>query len=94
MYRLVEVRTKREQKDFIDFPLELYKGNPYFVPCLYGDEKKILRGDWHLKYSKQAFYLVYDGKKVVGRIQAIISRLSNEKQSQKKEKKRDKNDPR
>lgn len=84
MYRLVEVKTKREQKDFLDFPLKLYKGNPYFVPCLYGDEKKILRGDWHLKYSKQAFYLVYDGKKVVGRIQAILSRLSNEKQNQKR----------
>lgn len=84
MYRLVEVKTKREQKDFVDFPLKLYKGNPYFVPCLYGDERKILRGDWHLKYAKQAFYLVYDGKKVVGRIQAIISRLSNEKEKAKR----------
>ena len=31
----------REQREFLNFPLQLYKECPYFVPPLYGDEKKI-----------------------------------------------------
>ncbi len=84
MYRLKEVKTRKERKDFLDFPLKLYAGNPYFVPPLYGDEKKILKGDYHLNYCKQAFYLVYDGKRPVGRIQAILSYASNERRKQKR----------
>ena len=84
MYRLVKVSSKKEQRDFLELPLRLYKKCPYFVPALYGDEKKIVKGDWHLKYAKQAFYLVYEGKKAVGRVQAILSFQSNEKQHQKR----------
>lgn len=36
-----EVKTKKEQKEFLNFPLNLYKDNPYFVPPLYMDENKI-----------------------------------------------------
>ena len=36
-----KVTTKKQQKEFLDFPLKLYKDNPYFVPPLYMDEKKI-----------------------------------------------------
>ena len=43
MIEVREVKSKKEQKDFINFPLKLYKNNPYFVPPLYGDEKKIFR---------------------------------------------------
>ena len=43
MIEVKEVKTKKEIKEFINFPLNLYKNNPYFVPCLYGDEKKCLR---------------------------------------------------
>ena len=33
-----EVKTKKEIKEFVNFPLNLYKGSPYFVPELYGEE--------------------------------------------------------
>ncbi|MCR5553035.1 MAG: hypothetical protein K6F19_07925, partial [Oscillospiraceae bacterium] len=46
MLSVVEVKTKKQQKDFLDFPLRLYKGCPYFVPPLYGDEKKMFRADY------------------------------------------------
>ncbi len=79
MYRLIEVKTRKEIRDFINFPLNLYKNNPYFVPPLYGDELKLFRkDDYHKKYNDVAFYLVYEGKRVVGRIQAILSYRSNE----------------
>ena len=85
MYQLVEVTTKKQIRDFIQFPLKLYKGNPYFVPPLYGDEKKLFsKKDYHLKTNDTCFYLVYDGKNVVGRIQAILSYPSNERRKQKR----------
>ena len=38
MLEVKEVKTKKEQRDFLNFPLDLYKDNPYFVPPLYMDE--------------------------------------------------------
>lgn len=79
------VRTRKEIKDFIEFPLKLYKNNPYFVPCLYGDEKAMFKKDY--LYRDQAEYeswVVYDGKKVVGRVTAILQLASNAKWKQKR----------
>ena len=44
---IVEVRTKKQQKEFIEYPLRLYKDSPYFVPPLYGDEKRFLATKTH-----------------------------------------------
>ena len=41
-----KVTTKKQQKEFLDFPLKLYKDNPYFVPPLYMDEKKIFNKNY------------------------------------------------
>ncbi|MGM9814107.1 MAG: N-acetyltransferase [Candidatus Enteromonas sp.] len=79
------VCTKKEIKDFIEFPLKLYKNNPYFVPCFYGDEKAMFKKDY--LYRDQAEYeswVVYDGKKVVGRVTAILQLASNAKWKQKR----------
>ncbi len=80
MYTVRKVTTRRQARAFCDFPLKLYRGNPYFVPPLYGDEMALFRKD-HYRHldSPSAFFLCYDGKKVVGRIQAILSLPSNEK---------------
>ncbi len=43
MVEIREVKTRKEQKEFIEFPLKLYKDNPCFVPPLYGDEKKMFK---------------------------------------------------
>ena len=43
MVNIKEVSSKKDVKEFINFPLRLYKNNPYFVPPLYGDEKAILK---------------------------------------------------
>ena len=79
------VRTKKEIRDFVNFPLELYKGNPYFVPCFYADELALFRKDY--LYRDQADYIcfsVYEGKKIVGRVCAILQKVSNEKWKQKR----------
>ena len=74
------VETRRELRRFVKFPLELYKGCPYYVPGLYMDEMSALDMDKNPmgKYSKTEKYLAYyaDGK-VVGRVMAIINEIAN-----------------
>ncbi len=85
MIEIREVKTKKEQKLFLNFPLKLYKGNPYFVPPLYGDEKKIFRADY--MYYDQAdakYFLAFREGKVVGRISGILQKAANEKWGQKR----------
>lgn len=38
MVEIVEVKTRKQLKDFIMFPFKLYKDNPYWVPPLIMDE--------------------------------------------------------
>ena len=85
MLVIKEVKTKKEQKEFIDFPLNLYKGNDCFVPPLYGDEKKIFRKDYVYNDTCDAVYFnAYRDGKIVGRISGIIQRASNEKRNEKR----------
>ena len=46
MITVEQVLTKKQQKEFLDFTLKLYKDNPYFTPPLYMDEKKIVHQDF------------------------------------------------
>jgi len=85
MVQIVEVRSKKDIKEFINFPLKLYKNEPNFVPPLYADEKAIFKKD--NVYSEQAesvFYLAKRENNTVGRIQGILQKVSNEKWSQKR----------
>ena len=85
MVEIKEVKTRKDIKEFIEFPLRLYKDNPYFVPPLYMDEKSLFKKN--TVYSEQAesvFYLATQDGKTVGRIQGILQRVSNEKWNQKR----------
>ncbi len=85
MIDVVEVKTKREIKRFIEFPLKLYKDNKYFVPPLYGDEKKLFKKEH--TYSDQCetvYYNAYRDGVQVGRISGILQRAANEKWGQKR----------
>lgn len=85
MIEVREVKTKKEKKEFLDFPLRLYKGNPYFVPPLYGDEKKIFNKDYvYYDTCEAVYYNAYINGKIAGRISGIIQKASNEKRSEKR----------
>ena len=85
MLTIKEVKTKKEIKDFIDFPLKLYKGNDYFVPMFYGGEKNIFKADFPFnKVCDTCFFIAYEDGKVFGRIQGIIQKPANEKWNQKR----------
>ena len=85
MIEIREVKTKKEIKQFIDFPLKLYKGNKNFVPPIYMDEKKCFRKDYmYLDQAEAKYWLCYKDGKVAGRISAIIQHKANEKWHQKR----------
>ena len=84
MITVEQVLTKKQQKEFLDFPLKLYKGNPYFTPPLYMDEKKIFRKDFvYNDMCDSIHFNAYKDGKMSGRISGIIQRAANEKTGKK-----------
>jgi len=85
MITIKQVKTRKMRHQFVSFPLDLYKGNPYFVPPLYGDEMKVFsKRNAYYKTSISSFFLAFDGDKVVGRISGIIQNQSNQKTGEKR----------
>ena len=85
MVEIKQVSSRREQKDFLQFPLDLYKGNPYYIPPLYMDEKKIFRKDYVYNAScDSVFFNAYKDGKMAGRIQGIIQKDANAKNGEKR----------
>lgn len=85
MVEIREVKTKKEKKDFLEFPLKLYKGCPYYSPNLYISEKDIFKKDYfYYKTSEAIYFNAYRDSKIVGRIGGILSYAANEKWNQKR----------
>ncbi len=85
MIEIKEVKGKKLQKAFINFPLDLYKGNPCFVPPLYMDEVAAMKKEnAHSKEIDCKFLLAFKDGKVVGRIEGIHQKVSNLKYNQKR----------
>lgn len=75
------VSTKKELSDFIDFPNKLYKGNEFYVPKFFIDEKNTFNPKKNpaFKFCESAQYLAYKDNEIVGRVAAIINHKANEK---------------
>lgn len=83
MVEVKEVTTKKMQKEFLNFPLKLYEGNPYFVPPLYGSEKQIFKKDYmYYDQAEAVYYNAYKNGKMVGRISGILQHAANKKWGQ------------
>lgn len=79
MKRITEVNSKRELGEFIDFPHELYKSDPNYVPELFIAQRDLLSPGKHPfhKHSKIRLFLVYDNNRITGRIAAILNNNHN-----------------
>ena len=85
MITVREVKTRKDRKAFLDFPLDLYAGNPCFVPPLRMDERKIFHKDYvYNDCCDSVCYLAEKDGKVAGRIQGIIQKASNEKNGERR----------
>ncbi len=86
MYRIEEVKTSKQMRDFVKFPNILYKGCLQYVPAFNSDEMRIF-SDEKNPYSsdtKSKYFLCYDGKRIVGRIGGIICEKDNLQTGEKK----------
>lgn len=79
MIRTVPVDGKGALKSFIDFPHELYKDDPYYVPELFIAQRDMLTPGKHPfhEHSDVKLFLAYDGEVIVGRIAAINNNNHN-----------------
>ncbi len=74
-HRIVKVDNKSLLKSFIDFPHELYKTDPNYVPELFIAQRDILSPGKNpfFETGKMQLFLAYQGSDIVGRIAAIYN---------------------
>jgi hypothetical protein len=81
----VEIRkiepTRAQLRKYTKFGIDLYKGNPYFVPPLIMDDVNTLSPDVNpaFDFCKAQSFMAYRDGKPVGRITAIINNTVNER---------------
>lgn len=81
----VEIRkiepTRAQLREYTKFGIDLYKGNPYFVPPLIMDDVNTLSPDVNpaFDFCKAQSFMAYRDGKPVGRITAIINNIVNKR---------------
>ena len=75
-----EIKTNRELKRFVQFGVDLYKGNPYYCPPIILDEINTFKksGNPALEVCEYVLYMAYRDGEVVGRIAGIVNYRANE----------------
>lgn len=81
MVKIIEVKTKKDRRDFVDFPTKLYKGNEYYVHPLRMDELAIFDPKKNVSFDECdiVYYLAKREGEVVGRICGVLQKVYNEK---------------
>ena len=81
MVEITEVTTRRQLRQFVNYPNVLYRGVPQYVPPLISEDLD----DWNPRknpafaYCDAKCWLALRNGRVVGRIGAILSHRANEK---------------
>lgn len=75
----INTDNKKDVKKFIQFPFDLYKSNPFWVPQLRSDTAEVLDKNKHpfYQHSDADFFLAEDKNRILGRIAAIANSRSN-----------------
>ncbi|HZK34836.1 MAG TPA: GNAT family N-acetyltransferase [Bacillota bacterium] len=81
MLRIVEVKTRKQLREFINFPFKLYSNNPNWVPPLKADERSTLleKKNPAFEYCYARYWLAYKDGILAGRIAGIINDKANQK---------------
>ena len=79
MTSIVSISPGKELGKFIDFPHELYRNDPNYVPELFIAQRDMLTPGKHpfYEHSKVKLFLTYNGDRVTGRIAAILNNNHN-----------------
>ena len=86
MIEVIKVESKKNVKDFVMFPFELYKDCEYWVPPIINEEIDAMDTNKNpvFKNAEAEFYLAYKDNKIVGRIAAIVNWVEIEEQKKNK----------
>lgn len=78
--KVIPVQTKKQKRQFIDFPHTLYAADPNYVPEIYLAQKELLseRKNPFFKHSQAQLFLAVRKDRIVGRIAAIHNRNYND----------------
>ncbi len=74
-----EVQSRKELREFVNFPEKLYRHNPYYVPPLEFDQMDTLdqKKGAAQEFCDSKLYLAYKDGRLAGRVAAIVNRLAN-----------------
>ncbi|MGL4993356.1 MAG: N-acetyltransferase [Bacteroidales bacterium] len=80
MITIKAISSNRELKQFVQFKIDLYDGNPYAVPPLFTDELNTLTPSKNpaSEFCQSQCFLAYRDGIIVGRVCAIINERSNQ----------------
>lgn len=69
------VATRRQKRQFLEFPWSLYRDNPHWIPPLRGEEKGLVGYRHHPFYdvNRVQTFLAFRGEEVCGRVAAILN---------------------
>lgn len=69
------VESKKDLKEFIEFPWHLYKNDPHWVPPLFAERKEFLDRNKNpfFKHADVILFLAMKGDQTVGRIAGIVN---------------------
>ena len=81
---MIEIRelepTKKNLRRFTQFQIDLYEGNPYYVPPLVSDDVQTLSPALNpaFEFCEQVLFMAFRDGKPVGRIAGIINHQVND----------------
>lgn len=86
MIDIIEVKTDKQKKQFVDFPTKLYANNPYYVHPLRMDELALFDPSKNVSFDECeiVFYLAMKDGQVAGRICGVIQKVYNKKTNSKR----------
>ncbi len=78
MKKIVPVSSKKELGAFIDFPHDLHKADPNYVPELFIGQRDLLTKHPFVKHNPLQCFICYEDGKITGRIAAILNNHHND----------------
>lgn len=74
--RKIDTDHRKDRAKFIQFPFELYKDNPYWVPPIQGDMEFVMNRRKHpfYQHSTADFFIAESDGEVLGRLAMIHNR--------------------
>ena len=86
MITVTEIHSKKDLRQFVKFPFQLYKDSKYWVPPIINQELQTFNKKKNpiFQDAEARFFLAYKNNRIVGRIAAIINWLEVDGQNQKK----------